>query len=173
MTYQRRRPTTRIVKLGFSMNITDNKIRGLLIALLCCAMGIVGCGEAKESPDDEHLEHFVPAHKPKDFGELVEQLALRVPQLTSAASPGGDDDHAMAVQELSDIIGWIPELAADSELLKADFESAIATGNKFFAVYAESFGPKKLKAAELAEFEPLIEELQKLVLKSQAPKERM
>ncbi len=58
----------RIVKLDFSMNITDNNFRGLLIALLCCAMGFAGCREAKESHDDEHLEHFVPAHKPKDFG---------------------------------------------------------------------------------------------------------
>ena len=155
------------------MNITDNNFRGLLIALLCCAMGIVGCGEAKQSPDDEHLEHFVPAHKPKDFGELVEQLALRVPQWASAASPGGDDDHAMAVQEMSDIIGWIPELAADSELIKADFESAVATGNKLSAVYSERIGSTNAKAIDVAEFEPLIEELRKLVPKSQAEKERM
>ena len=155
------------------MNISDNNFRGLLIALLCCAMGIVGCGEAKESPDDEHLEHFVPAHKPKDFGELVEQLALRVPQWASAASPGGDDDHAMAVQEMSDIIGWIPELAADSELIKADFESAVATGNKLSAVYSERIGSTNAKAIDVAEFEPLIEELRKLVPKSQAEKERM
>ena len=155
------------------MNITDNNFRGLLIALLCCAMGIVGCGEAKESPDDEHLEHFVPAHKPKDFGELVEQLALRVPPLASAASPGGDDDHAMAVQEMSDIIGWIPELAADSELIKADFESAVATGNRLSAVYLAGIGSTNAKAVDVAEFEPLIEELRKLVPKSQAQKERM
>ena len=155
------------------MNITDNNFRGLLIALLCCAMGIVGCGEAKQSPDDEHLEHFVPSHKPKDFGHLVEQLALRVPQLAPAALTGGDDDHATVVQEMSDIIGWIPELAADSELIKADFDSAVATGNKLSAVYAERFGPKKPKAVEVAEFEPLIEALRKLVLKSQAPKEQM
>ena len=155
------------------MNISDNNFRGLLIALLCCAMGIVGCGEAKESPDDEHLEHFVPAHKPKDFGELVEQLALRVPQWASAASPGGDDDHAMAVQEMSDMIGWIPELAADSELIKADFESAVATGNKLSAVYSERIGSTNAKAIDVAEFEPLIEELRKLVPKSQAQKERM
>lgn len=155
------------------MNIKNNDFRGLLIALLCCAMGIVGCGEAKESPDDEHLEHFVPAHKPKDFGELVEQLALRVSQLASAASPGGDDDHAMAMQEMSDIIGWIPELAADSELIKADFESAVATGNKLSAVYSEKVGSTNAKAVDVAEFEPLIEELRKLVPKSQAQKERM
>ena len=155
------------------MNITDNNFRGLLIALLCCAMGFAGCREAKESHDDEHLEHFVPAHKPKDFGELIEQLARRVPQLASATSSDGDDDHAMAVQEMSDIIGWIPELAADSELIKADFESAVATGNKLSAVYSERIGSTNAKAVDVAEFEPLIEELRKLVPKSQAQKERM
>jgi len=173
MTYQHGRPTTRIVELDFSMNRTDNNFRGLLIALLCCAIGIVGCGEAMESLHDEHLEHFVPAHKPRNFGELVEQLALRVPQLASATSLGGDDDHARSVQEMADIIGWIPELSADSELIKADFESAVATGNKLSAVYSKSIGSTDAKAVDVAEFEPLIDELRKLVPKSKAQKERI
>ncbi len=155
------------------MNITDNNFGGLLIGLLCCAMCFAGCGEAKESHDDEHLEHFLPAHKPKDFSELVEQLAWRVSQLASPTSPGADDNHARSVQEMSDIIGWIPELAADSELIKADFESAVATGNKLSAVYSERIGSTNAKAVDVAEFEPLIEELRKLVPKSQAQKERM
>lgn len=155
------------------MNMTDHNFRSLLISLMCCAMSVAGCGAVEESHDDEHLEHFVPAHKPRDFVELVEQLALRVPQLASAASPGGDEDHAMAVQEMSDIIGWIPELAADSELIKADFESAVATGNKLSAVYSEGIGSTNAKAVDIAEFEPLIDELRKLVPKSQAQKERM
>ena len=79
----------------------------------------------------------------------------------------------MAVQEMSDIIGWIPELAADSELIKADFESAVATGNRLSAVYLAGIGSTNAKAVDVAEFEPLIEELRKLVPKSQAEKERM
>ena len=145
--------------------------------LICGALTLSGCGPSAESHEDEHeqLEHFFPAHKPHSSGELVEQLALRTRQLAAGDPPsdGSDEGHATALQELSDIIGWIPELAADSELMKADFESAVATGKKLTTAFAETMGPQKTKAVDMATFERLIDELRKLVTKSQAQKERM
>ena len=145
--------------------------------LICGALTLSGCGPSAESHEDEHeqLEHFFPAHKPHSFGELVEQLALRTRQLAAGDQPsdGSDEVHATALQEFSDIIGWIPELAADSELLKADFESAVATGKKLTTAFAETMGPQKTKAVDMATLERLIDELRKLVPKSQAQKERM
>ena len=145
--------------------------------LICGALTLSGCGPSAESHEDEHeqLEHFFPAHKPHSSGELVEQLALRTRQLAAGDPPsdGSDEGHATALQEFSDIIGWIPELAADSELMKADFESAVATGKKLTTAFAETMGPQKTKAVDMATFERLIDELRKLVTKSQAQKERM
>ena len=142
------------------------------------SVGIVGCGSVDESHDEhddeyaehEHLEHFVPAHKPKDFVDLVEQLALRFHQLDS--TDAGDEPRT-ARQELADIIGWIPELAADSELKKADFESAVATGNKLVAVFTETLGAKKTKPFDAVTFKPFIEELRKLAPQSRDRKEQM
>ena len=73
---------------------------------------------------------------------------MRAPRLAEGGQPSGgsDEDRVTALQELSDIIGWIPELAADSELMKADFESAVATGNKLTTAFAETPGPQKTKA---------------------------
>ncbi len=158
-----------------------NRLPVSCVALIFCALAISGCGSSAESHEDEHdhehehLEHFVPAHKPKHFSDLVEQLALRVPQLQDGSQPGasGGNGHATALQEFSEIIGWIPKLAADSELLKADFESAVATGNKLVAVYAETLGPQKTKPFDAATFEPLIVELRKLAPKSQDRKDQM
>ena len=145
--------------------------------LICGALTLSGCGPSAESHEDEHeqLEHFFPAHKPHSSGELVEQLALRTRQLAAGDQPsdGSDEVHATALQEFSDIIGWIPELAADSELMKADFESAVATGKKLTTAFAETMGPQKTKAVDMATLERLIDELRKLVPKSQAQKERM
>ena len=154
------------------------------IALIICAISLSGCGSSAESHEDEHhdehLEHFVPAHKPNTFANLVDQLATRASQLKEANQPGdslsGSDSgsgHATALQEFSDIIGWIPELAADSELMKADFESAVATGNKLTAAFAETLEPRNTKPFDAATIQPLIEELRKLVPQSQDRKDRM
>jgi hypothetical protein len=148
------------------------------IALISCVFTLSGCGSSAESHEDEHhdehLEHFVPSHKPKTFTELVDQLALRATTLNEAGQPDdGDKARATALQEFSDIIGWIPELAADSELMRADFESAVATGNKLTTAFAETLGPQKMKAIDATKFAPLIEELRTLVPKSQDRKDRL
>lgn len=145
------------------------------MVLICCALTLSGCGSPGESHKGEHLEHFVPAHKPSSFGDLVDQLALRAPQLAAGDQPsdGSDEGHATALQEFSDIIGWIPELAADSELMRADFESAVVTGKKLATAFTETMGPQKTTAVDMTTFEPLIDELRKLVPKSQDRKEQM
>jgi hypothetical protein len=147
------------------------------VALLCFALTVSGCGSSAESHEDEHhehehehLEHFVPAHKPKDFAELVDQLALRFPQLEST-SPGAGHDAAR--KELADIIDWIPELAADSELRKADFETAVATVTGFANALKETATATKAASVDPPVFESLIEELRQLVPKSQVQAEQM
>lgn len=132
---------------------------------------LAGCGATEQGSDSqeaEHLEHFVPAHKPKDFSLLVDQLALRFPQLVSAGSrTDADTPQGNAQQELADIIGWIPELAADSDLRKADFESALVAADKLSKLLEETEGAANAKPVEAAVFEPLIAELRQLVPKSQ------
>jgi len=176
----------------------NNRLRSLhwcCIALIGCAILLSGCGSSEEAhdlhddehaghehaedehADHEHLEHFVPTHKPNDFEEMVDQLALRFPQLALTSkltsTTGTGDKRSTARQELADIIGWIPELAADSELKKADFESAVATANKLSKFFQESASSAKATSVDPAAFEPLIEELRPLVPKSQARSERM
>jgi hypothetical protein len=104
----------------------------------------------------------------------VDQLELRAPKLNEASqSNDGDKARATALQEFSDIIGWIPELAADSELLRADFETAVATGNKLTNAFSETLGPQKTKPFDATRFQPFIEDLRTLVPKSQDRKERL
>lgn len=124
-----------------------------------------GSGSANEHGNDEQLEHFVPPHKPANFAVLIEQLELRIPQLAGKSSTDDRVKNSTAVQELSDIFGWIPELAADSELCKADFEHATAAGVRLQELVQQSFGPQS-KAQDLAKFEPLLEELRVLVAKA-------
>lgn len=155
-----------------------NDLPWCCIALISCIFTLSGCGSSAESHadehHDEHLEHFVPSHKPKTFTDLVDQLALRAPKLNEAGQPNNRDKaRATALQEFSDIIGWIPELAADSELMRADFESAVATGNKLTTTFAGTPGPDQAKSFEAATIESLIEELRTLAPKSQDRKDRL
>ncbi len=168
-------------KRDYSMDTICHSRWFLLTAVLSCVI-TVGCGSADEArdahhdehneqehDDHEHLEHFVPAHKPKDFEQLVVQLAVRFSQLSSASATDANDKSATtARQELADIIGWIPELAADSELRRSDFESAVAAANKLANVFKETAASANAKPGDAADFEPMIEQLRQLVPKSQS-----
>lgn len=86
----------------------------LLLSLLCCS----GC--AIEEDGDTHLEHLNPAHKPTSYADGVEQLSNRGKRYFS------NDLSNDEVNELLDIVNWLPELAADSNLKRPQWEQVQA-----------------------------------------------
>ena len=84
-------------------------LTGLLLAL-----SLPGCSGEEEAA---HLEHSVPAHKPHSFAEAVEELIRRSQQVNPVQNP-------REFEELRDIVRWIPELAADSDLPEPDWTTA-------------------------------------------------
>lgn len=88
--------------------------------------GLSGCGttENADAHDvDHHLEHFVPQHKPANFAQAVEEIEHRSEHLSEHAGHGHSDETD-EFQELLDVVDWIPELAADSDLNEADWNTA-------------------------------------------------
>lgn len=81
--------------------------------VLCAAPA--GCS-GPESEEDHHLEHVIPEHKPDGFADAVRELERRWTSLD------GSPADADALQELADIVDWLPELAADSDLKRAQWE---------------------------------------------------
>ncbi|MEY3459413.1 MAG: hypothetical protein RL215_2570 [Planctomycetota bacterium] len=65
--------------------------------------------------------HHRPRHKPRSFDLLPGSLLRRLPE-------DGDVSRLSRrrMRELQEIVGWIPELAADSELKRSGFEQAVA-----------------------------------------------
>ena len=157
-----------------------------LMALAGLSLAVSGCGskddhhedhDDEHHHDDHHLEHFVPAHKPADYGALVDQLEKRIAGQSPAAGSGeGTKNPAQLTterQELIDIIGWIPELAADSELRKKDFEAAVAAGTRLsiaLGFVKQTDGSSPVDASKIPE---LLDELKALVSKSQTSTEPM
>lgn len=93
---------------------------GLIIASL--AILISGGCALRTSTDDGRLEHHAAPHRPGSFPTAVDKLDRRFSDL--ATKPELDVAKDKPAAELADIIRWLPELAADSDLKRADWETA-------------------------------------------------
>jgi hypothetical protein len=65
--------------------------------------------------EHEHHHTHAPWYKPRSFADLVTSLEDRLKKQSPSARQRA---------QLMDIIGWIPEIAADSDLRRKDFEAA-------------------------------------------------
>jgi hypothetical protein len=108
------------------------------------SVAVTGCFGRPETDNDETArhetdahetaEHFVPDHWPADLPDAAAKLAQRAAALAGPSSelsnipPGesrSDDPVAgrtpMIEKELRDIVGWVPEIAADTPLTEAQW----------------------------------------------------
>lgn len=92
---------------------------------LCALLLAVTAGGCLQSPggDEEELEHQIPPHKPRSLAAAVIELERRNPGLPLAERDSSRSDPAGQRQELEDIIRWLPELAADSDLKKENWDA--------------------------------------------------
>ncbi len=144
-----------------------------VFALFLVLMFFSGCSKdvddllettgSADSHEAEHLEHFVPAHKPADFERLVQQLTERIPRLAAAVNETPRDAVEAQRTELADVIGWIPELAANSELRRKDFEKALRTSQQLRAEFAIQFESTKVSSPDVSKFARMLADLEELV----------
>ncbi|EAQ78934.1 hypothetical protein [Blastopirellula marina] len=87
---------------------------------LLAAIGLVtllGCLSAS----DEHAEHHDPPHRPADFVAAVERLqVIQTASSTSEEIPSPHPDGDLQL-EAADLLRWLPELAAESDLSREDW----------------------------------------------------
>jgi len=101
----------------------------ILLIISFTALYSSGCGPSTVSPtsaEEEHLEHHIPAHKPATFTDAVEALRNRIRHVGDESAAGRADHLAGDLSELRDIVDWLPELAADSDMRKADWDEVNA-----------------------------------------------
>ena len=96
---------------------------GMLVIGFCLSNGcIVG---PKSESTDAHEEHF-PPHWPETIFVATDRLAA----LESGSAEKAPDSLVSLEQQWVDLFRWLPELAADSELSKNDFDQIDAISLK-------------------------------------------
>lgn len=85
-----------------------------------CLVVVAGCaGSSSNADEEERLEHHIPAHKPTSFARAIPELDRRFHDPALGAGTKRVDPRW---SELADIVRWLPELAADSDLRRQDWE---------------------------------------------------
>lgn len=94
---------------------------------------LTGCSDSSidlKSNEEAAHGHVIPAHKPASLTEAVlaiEQLQTQPDLLTESQN-----------HELEDILGWLPELAAQTDLKKKDWERIQHLSRSLLSDYAEA-----------------------------------
>ena len=86
---------------------------------ICALACIVGCGESKRSLHE--MDHVIPTHWPTGCADAAGKLRERVSLLQSATESNSTVDYAATFKELCDLVDWVPEVAADTDLAEADW----------------------------------------------------
>lgn len=84
---------------------------------LACSIMLAGCATEKESLY-EH-DHHEPEHWPHSISEAADFIESRVANFAS----GNVEEKQLSLlhDELADLVGWAPEIAADTDLSEADW----------------------------------------------------
>jgi len=110
----------------------------LMVAVALVSLGLMmtlGCTDSQQDPKNEKLEHIVPGHWPTDLVDAAAKINLRAARLSgqppqasaqladsqSVAEGTLAEDTTIVENQLRDIIGWVPEIAADTDLTEAQW----------------------------------------------------
>lgn len=128
--------------------------RFLYIILL--AVAVTGCGNQSVDGEYEQVEHFVPDHWPQDLLDASSKIDQRASQLSGQLTT----DVLTIEKQLRDIVGWVPEVAADTDLTEQQWNPIYFASEKLSKRLAKI--PRPLDDATLG----AINEYRKLLLET-------
>lgn len=123
-----------------------------LVMLLC---GCQGAAETKHEHEHEHehehkhehehehehSEHHTSHHKPQDFRQALAELERQYAEIQVLASSRAAE-LPQELEELVEIIRWLPEIAGDSDMPEADWNVVNAASRELLtAVKSRDRGP--------------------------------
>lgn len=155
------------------------------VFLLALFAACSGCGSAPTSAatddhhdaehddsdhHDDHVHHHHEVeHRPDDFADAVRAARRRHGIVLEELEEGHVDHLEHEVEELLDVIDWLPEFAADSDMRKAPWDRVHAASQKLrssYAVVEEKLAEGETPTREdvaVEDAESALEELESLV----------
>lgn len=128
---------------------------------LLFSVTISGCGAAS-SEEDHHHSHSHDNPR-TTFTESVTAIRQRSARFTSGQAPEDDSLIAWKLERLVEIIEALPELAADSDLKKAEWDRVTAISNELLVILRSTdAASRKEPAAGTNRLESLIAELEQM-----------
>lgn len=113
---------------------SNNAFYGVLASMALCLL--VGCNSVTSGVTEEDT-HQVPPHRPAGFVEAVSTIRDRLAKFQTNDAPFDREARGQQASELKDIIQWLPELAAETDLRKADWENIHGTSKRMASRWAE------------------------------------
>lgn len=105
-------------------------IVGAVLLIVC--MGLGGCASSSDATEPDHTP---PKHKPATFREAIDEIGRRHERLIQSSKQSPSTTNEQDLTELLDIIGWLPELAADSAMKKPEWDRANAASKTLLSLY--------------------------------------
>ncbi|OYW17308.1 MAG: hypothetical protein B7Z55_12775 [Planctomycetales bacterium 12-60-4] len=131
-------------------------IGGLCVAASGCGVPVADSSSEDATKLDHEHEHGIPDHKPRTFTRAVAELSTRLQHIEQAAAEA-------SVPQLRDIVDWLPELAADTDLNEADWNMVQQTSHELDAIVRRWPDTQALPSAfDRQAYRRLVERLQPL-----------
>jgi hypothetical protein len=102
------------------MVLKCQRVYALLRATVLILAAVMAGGCAAPAGDHEEDAHALPEHHPRTFRRAVVDIGHRGGVLTSGMLEG--PQWELQRRQLLDIVRWLPELAADTDLGRRDWE---------------------------------------------------
>lgn len=139
--------------------MNGRSLRVWVVALVLAA----GCGTGSAPDEEDHGSHAAPPHKPADFAAAVVETERRFVELTGPLSA---EERAKRLVELDDILRWLPELAGNTDLKRADWEAAKGLVDQLVALRASQPRDGPFAAPVATQVPPLTKKLAELAEKA-------
>lgn len=115
-----------------------SRIRRIGVCMIAICMLLTGC-QGKESAEEE--DHHIPEHLPADFDQALTRIELLVAHLGTGIALVKMPTEVNVHTELRDVVRWLPELAAQSDLAEEDWNQVDRATVDLIEKFARSKDP--------------------------------
>src|SRR5258708_34189387 len=110
--------------------IHKNAFRNAIATIALCLLS--GCHSDASGAVEENAHQLAP-HKPAGFVEAVQTIRDRLARFHATDASSDREVRRQQVRELKDIIQWLPEQAAETDMRKADWDNVNASTKRMAA----------------------------------------